>query len=247
LKKEIPPRIRRAEEEDPVNLLRHIFSRRVNPNRPIKIDSKWNPGTKLTLMSYAEALNALKSGDPKRMSEAIGRNILNAPKLYDHVCTSLNFPQEETLRGMLLPLLKHQEYSVRCSIPSVLAEIGDATIIPHLEDVMQHDQHSQVRKNARIAIDIIKSKTANIGSVKLVRRYTKPIPGEAITGTYEEYAAPNKAVARAFLATKSITKDYFYIEVVTPEGNLGKDKLGLFGEAKLTITTVQSRRKPARA
>ena len=224
-----------------MGFLRHIFSRRVDPNKPIKIDSKWNPGKKLTLMSYAEALNAIKSGDPKRMSEAIGSNILNAPKLYDDVCRSLNLPEEETLRGLLLPLLKHQEYSVRCCVPSVLAEIGDATIIPYLEDVMQHDQDTQVKKNARIAIDVIKSKAAKIDSVKLVRRYTKPIPGESTIGTYEEYAAANKGVARAFLATKSITKDYFYIEVVTPEGNLGKDKLGLFGESKVTTIEVQTR------
>jgi hypothetical protein len=45
---------------------------------PIEIDSKGQPGTKLTLMSYNEALGCVNSGDAAKMTEAIGMNILSA-------------------------------------------------------------------------------------------------------------------------------------------------------------------------
>ena len=116
---------------------------------------------------------------------------------------------------------------MRCCIPSVLEAIGDLSFLPYLEDVIKHDQDSQVVKNARIAVEKIKSLGATTDSVKFLRRYTKPID-RTTTGTYEEYSAPNKIIARAFLDRTGVTKEYFYIEVITPEGNVGKDKTSMY-------------------
>jgi hypothetical protein len=133
---------------------------------------------------------------------------------------------------MLLPLLKHEQYRVRCCIPSVLEQIGDDKVIPNLEEVIRTDRDKQVVKNARIAVEKIKSRGVGTDSVKRLRSYTKPISSplgrRAVTGTYVEYTAPNKTVARAFLDKQTVTKDYSYIEVVTPQGNLGKDKNGIY-------------------
>jgi hypothetical protein len=64
--------------------------------------------------------------------------------------------------------------------------------------------------------------------VKFLRRHTKPIDNSA-SGTYEEYSAPNKNIARAFLEKMPpVTKPLFYIEIITPEGNVGKDNMGTY-------------------
>ncbi len=201
-------------------------------DKSIVIDSKWNPGTKLKFMAYNKAIRVLKSGDAAKMTEAIGENILNAPKLYNNISVSLKAAPEDSLIGLLLPLLKHEDWHVRCCIPSVLQEIGDLNIVPILKEVIQNDQDKDVVRNARHAVEKLMSIGVKTDSVKLVRRYTKSISstlgGNASLGTYEEYSAPNKIVARAFLDNNAVTKDYFYIEVITPEGNIGKDKNGLY-------------------
>jgi len=202
-----------------------LFKKR--EDRAIEKDSQWNPGTKLKFMTYNEAIGALKSGDPARMEKAIS-DILNVPKVYNDISNSLNSPAEERLTNLLLPLLKHEEYRVRCCIPGILEVIGDASFIPHLEEVIKNDKDSQVVKNARIAIDKIKRLGVSTDAVKFLRRYTKPIDCTT-TGTYEEYSAPNKNVARAYLEKMPpVTKPYFYIEIVTPEGNIGKDNTGTY-------------------
>jgi hypothetical protein len=202
-----------------------LFKKR--EDRAIEKDSQWNPGTKLKFMTYNEAIGALKSGDPARMEKAIS-DILNVPKVYNDISNSLNSPAEERLTNLLLPLLKHEEYRVRCCIPGILEVIGDASFIPHLEEVIKNDKDSQVVKNARIAIDKIKRLGVSTDAVKFLRRYTKPID-RTTTGTYEEYSAPNKNVARAYLEKMPpVTKPYFYIEIVTPEGNIGKDNTGTY-------------------
>jgi hypothetical protein len=104
-------------------------------------------------------------------------------------------------------------------------------MIPVLEEVMQTEKDGRVAKNARIAIEKIKSRGASTDSVKFIRRYKRVICHAVLgtyEGTYEEYSAPDKSVARAFLQEKNVTKDYFYIEVITPEGNVGKDKMGIY-------------------
>jgi hypothetical protein len=196
-------------------------------DRPIEKDSQWNPGTKLKFMTYNEAVRELKSGDPARMEKAIS-DILNVPKVYNDISNSLNSPSEERLINLLLPLLKHEEYRVRCCIPGIFEVIGDASCIPYLENVIKHDSDSQVVKNARIAIDKINRLGVSTDTAKFLRRFTKPIDSTT-TGTYEEYSAPNKNVARAFLERMPpVTQAYFYIEIITPEGNIGKDNTGTY-------------------
>lgn len=194
-------------------------------DKPIEKDSQWNPGTKLKLMSYNEAVRALKSGDSEQMVKAI-QHILNVPKVYYDI--SKDMSTEDQITNILLPLLQHNEYSVRCCIPGIFEEIGDESVIPYLEDVIKNDKDSQVVKNARIAIEKIKRHGISTESVKFIRRYTKSIDSTT-TGTYEEYNAPNIQVALAFLEKMPrVTKPFYYIEIITPEGNIGKDNMGTY-------------------
>jgi hypothetical protein len=48
--------------------------------------------------------------------------------------------------------------------------------------------------------------------------------------TYETYEAATKADALAFLETVEVDKDFHYIVVLTPEGNWGKDRRGIYEE-----------------
>lgn len=50
------------------------------------------------------------------------------------------------------------------------------------------------------------------------------------TMTYEVYTARNKIDALAFLEKKKVERDRYYIIVETPEGNWGKDSMGIFKE-----------------
>jgi hypothetical protein len=194
---------------------------------PIEIPSKWTPGKTLKLMSYNEAIAAITSGNPERVSEAVGSNILNAATIYNDISQSLDPSSNERLVDLLVPLLKHDDYQVRNITPAVLELIGDDTTIPYLEEVIADDPDSQVIKNARLAVEKIRSRHARTDAVKFIRRYTKPIDAST-QGTYEEFNAPSRVVARAYLDKTRVTRDHFYIEVVTPEGNVGKDKNGLY-------------------
>ncbi len=49
-----------------------------------------------------------------------------------------------------------------------------------------------------------------------------------ITGTKEIYKAPNKSIAIEFLKSKKIIKQYYYIEIETPNGWVGKDIDGVY-------------------
>jgi hypothetical protein len=135
-----------------------MFGKGSAADRPIEVEFPWDPGRKHKLMSYSEATKCLKSGDPRRMAEAIGSNILNAPKLYNDVSNSLGSSHGESLVQLLVPLLQHDAYEVRCSIPPILGQIGDASLIPQLESVVARDKDQQVVKNARLAIEKIGSR-----------------------------------------------------------------------------------------
>ena len=50
------------------------------------------------------------------------------------------------------------------------------------------------------------------------------------TMTYEVYTAKSKMDALAFLEKKYIYQDRYYVIVETPEGNWGKDCMGIFEE-----------------
>ena len=46
--------------------------------------------------------------------------------------------------------------------------------------------------------------------------------------TYEIYKAPSREQALAFLKTKAVTKEMYYIEVETPDGTFGRDLGGIY-------------------
>ena len=48
--------------------------------------------------------------------------------------------------------------------------------------------------------------------------------------TYEIYQANSRADAQAFLGDKVVTTKLYYIVVETPEGNFGRDKMGMYQE-----------------
>ena len=48
--------------------------------------------------------------------------------------------------------------------------------------------------------------------------------------TYEIYQGNSKADAQAFLGDKIVSQKNYYIVVETPEGNFGRDKLGMYQE-----------------
>lgn len=74
---------------------------------------------------------------------------------------------------------------------------------------------------------IERKKTKNVKNlVKFKEEYTKPVMG--FTGTYKVYTATNKEDAEAFLDSIEINEDFLYYEVETPEGNIGKDKMGIY-------------------
>jgi hypothetical protein len=54
--------------------------------------------------------------------------------------------------------------------------------------------------------------------------------GDGSIFVYEVYEARNKQDALAFLETKNVTQELHYVIVETPEGNWGKDKMGVFKE-----------------
>jgi len=212
-------------------------SKKPDPDAPILSAPASESGQRSKLMSYNEVIAGIKSGDPALMFPAIGLNLAAAPKEYQAVSIALGAPSGQGLLDLLLPLLKHPEYQVRVSIPSILAKLGEPRFIPYLADVVAHDERARVVSNAREAIEQIQSRTVGTDAVKFVRTYQKLIPApppmlssasSAQIGTYEEYSAPNKIVARAFLDKSPVTESFHYIEVITPEGRLGKDRMSIY-------------------
>lgn len=61
-------------------------------------------------------------------------------------------------------------------------------------------------------------------------KYKEKTKGNDGTSVYEVYTAPNKASALAFLQTKTVSKKMYFIVVETPEGNWGKDIMGIYQE-----------------
>jgi len=189
------------------------------------------------LMSYNQVIAGIKSGDPALMFPAIGLNLAAAPKEYQAISIALGAPAGEGLLDLLLPLLKHPEYQVRVSIPSILATLGEPRFIRIWKMWWRMTSAPgwcpmPARPSSRF-----KARTVGTDAVKFVRTYQKLIPAPppmlscaslAQIGTYEEYTAPNKIVARAFLDKSPVTEDFHYIEVITPEGRLGKDRMSIY-------------------
>ena len=60
---------------------------------------------------------------------------------------------------------------------------------------------------------------------------------QRLTGTYETYRGTDAESAKAFLATKKVDRERYYIVVETPEGNWGVDVKGLYLEKLLPFQT----------
>ena len=63
-------------------------------------------------------------------------------------------------------------------------------------------------------------------SVKFIEKSNTSMMG--VTSIKEIYEAPNKSVALEFLKSKKISKQYYYIEIETPDGWVGKDIDGIY-------------------
>jgi hypothetical protein len=84
------------------------------------------------------------------------------------------------------------------------------------------EPESKIPRQASVA----KNEVHDISSVKFVRNSNVIMMG--ITGTKEIYKAPDKVVAIEFLKTRTVTKKYYFIEIETPEGWVGKDIDGVY-------------------
>jgi len=57
-----------------------------------------------------------------------------------------------------------------------------------------------------------------------------PLRGSTAQATVRHYEALNKAAAKRFLEKQNITAQAYYIVVSTPEGQIGRDVLGIYEE-----------------
>jgi len=69
-------------------------------------------------------------------------------------------------------------------------------------------------------------RVTNSSGVKFIRNTNVEMMG--VTGTKEIYEAPDKKSAIEFLKTKTILKQYYFIEIETPDGWVGKDIDGVY-------------------
>jgi tetratricopeptide (TPR) repeat protein len=69
------------------------------------------------------------------------------------------------------------------------------------------------------------------GKVKFIEKTVKKAPWGYGVKTYETYEAATKVDALVFLETVEVDKDLYYIVVLTPEGNWGKDRMGIYEES----------------
>ena len=61
-------------------------------------------------------------------------------------------------------------------------------------------------------------------------RYKETVPGGDGRSIYEVYTGPDKASAMAFLKDRPVDKKLYYVVVETPEGNFGRDVMGIYQE-----------------
>ena len=66
--------------------------------------------------------------------------------------------------------------------------------------------------------------SGNKMSVRFKEKYTKG------NFTYEIYQANSRADAQAFLGDRVVTQKFYYVVVETPEGNFGRDNVGMYQE-----------------
>ncbi len=70
----------------------------------------------------------------------------------------------------------------------------------------------------------------SIWAVRYSHTYQRPAGMGGVMFIYEMYVAATKAQARAFLETQSVDREFYYIVVETPEGNVGLDIQGMYEE-----------------
>ena len=70
-------------------------------------------------------------------------------------------------------------------------------------------------------------KAPNGDVVRFVKKWSRP---GAISGTdtYEEWTASSVSAAKEYLNTRTITEQQYYVEIETPGGNWGKDRMGVY-------------------
>ncbi len=69
------------------------------------------------------------------------------------------------------------------------------------------------------------------GGERVVRKEIfKKIGQSGMQSTYEVWTAPTAESAKQFLNSRSVTKGFYYLVVETPEGNWGKDCMGVYRE-----------------
>ena len=66
--------------------------------------------------------------------------------------------------------------------------------------------------------------SGNKMSVRFKEKYSKG------NFTYEIYQANSRADAQAFLGDRVVTQKFYYVVVETPEGNFGRDNMGMYQE-----------------
>lgn len=69
------------------------------------------------------------------------------------------------------------------------------------------------------------------GGIAVVRKeiYKRTGASGAKT-TYEVWTAPTAESAKQFLNTRDVKRNFYYLVVETPEGNWGKDCMGVYRE-----------------
>ena len=124
-----------------------------------------------------------------------------------------------------LPYMKNLRYKKfknvigDCLVIWELSESG--TSVSPLEQSITVSKELAAHKNTNFSPEYIKN------VVKYKERFERTIaPG--IIGTYEEYTAPSRIIAIEFLKSYEIKKQYFYVEVQTPEGAIAKDIKGIY-------------------
>jgi hypothetical protein len=78
----------------------------------------------------------------------------------------------------------------------------------------------------------VKTPSGNVDTDSGTVRFKETIRRQGKMGvgvcTYEVYTANSKQEALRFLRSKPVTKDYYFIEVETPEGDVGRDKFEIY-------------------
>jgi hypothetical protein len=69
------------------------------------------------------------------------------------------------------------------------------------------------------------------GGERVVRKEISRRPGPSnVQATFEIWTAPSAESAKEYLNSRKVTRSVYYLVVETPEGNWGKDCMGVYRE-----------------